>query len=187
MQPTLQRFFKPDDPDALKPALSVNEVKKSVGRQLSPRMAEIYTEVMGEAAESALKRMKLASPASSSAASPLNSPGARASPASPVSSSKDSVVRALSFELASPEAEREMVSAADQVRRKTGRPPGKGNYSKKNLEMPVAAKLKIVTELAASVEQHADSKSFWKETRQKYGMETRTLQKILSEKDELAA
>ena len=52
--------------------------------------------------------------------------------------------------------------------------------------MPVAAKVKIATELAASAEQHADSKSFWKEMRQKYGMETRTLQKILSEKDELA-
>ena len=191
MQPTLKRFFQPGAPDALKPALSVSEVKKSVGRQLTPRMAEIYKEVMGEAAEAALKKMKLdtpaaSPPASSPPASPLSSAAVSQEVCSPTSS-KDSVVRALSFELTSPEAEKQLVASADKVRRKGGRPAGKKNYQRRLLEMPLAAKMKIARELSAAVEQHADSKSFWKEMRRKFGLDTRSLKKIIAEKDDLTS
>ena len=185
VQPTLKRFFQPTAPDALKPALPEAEVKRSVGRQMSPRMAEIYKEVLGEAAESALKKRKLDS-SEILAASPPSSAKASQQSASPASSSKDSVVRALSFDLGSPASEKDLKTAANRLRRKAGRPPGKKNSAKRILEVPVAAKLKIAKELSAAVEEHADPKTFWKEMRQKYGTDTRTLKKILEEKDELS-
>lgn len=139
-------------------------------------------------------------------------PGVFASPAESLSSglgqsppsSSDSLVRALSFELAGDKDDSEkdgsqqeldesgknkfqLLAAAEAKRRGAlgGRPSGKPGPGSRKIELPVAVRAKMASEMSKALSSFASEKDFWISMKRKYALSIPKLKSIFSDREAL--